>query len=89
MPAKDFLPAAVRAAATDRKLKSGAALFHLGDKTRGACAASIAPATKSSCSSPVPANSSPKRRCFRRPITATPSPAPPRPCGFIQSPPCF
>jgi CRP-like cAMP-binding protein len=35
MPAKDFLPAAVRAAATDRNLKSGAALFHLGDKTRG------------------------------------------------------
>jgi CRP/FNR family transcriptional regulator, dissimilatory nitrate respiration regulator len=35
MPVKDWLPAAVRAAATDRKLKAGEALFRLGDKTAG------------------------------------------------------
>ena len=37
MPVKDWLPAAVRAAAIDRKLKSGEALFRLGDKTAGLC----------------------------------------------------
>jgi CRP/FNR family transcriptional regulator, dissimilatory nitrate respiration regulator len=37
MPVKDWLPAAVRAAAIDRKLKSGEALFRLGDKTAGFC----------------------------------------------------
>ena len=37
MPGKDWLPAAVRAAAIDRKLKSGEALFRLGDKTAGLC----------------------------------------------------
>jgi len=37
MPGKDWLPAAVRAAAIDRKLKSGEALFRLGDKTTGFC----------------------------------------------------
>ena len=35
MPVKDWLPAPVRAAAIDRKLKSGEALFRLGDKTTG------------------------------------------------------
>ena len=35
MPAKDWLPAAVRSAAVDRKLKAGEPLFHLGDKTSG------------------------------------------------------
>lgn len=35
MPVKDWLPASVRAAASDRKLKSGEALFRLGDKTTG------------------------------------------------------
>lgn len=35
MPNKTWLPAAVRSAATDRKLKSGETLFHLGDKTTG------------------------------------------------------
>ena len=35
MPVKDWLPAAVRAAAVDRKLKAGEALFRLGDKTTG------------------------------------------------------
>ena len=35
MPDKNWLPAAVRAAAIDRKLKSGEALFRLGDKTAG------------------------------------------------------
>jgi len=35
MPVKDWLPAAVRLAATDRKLKAGEPLFHLGDKTGG------------------------------------------------------
>ena len=35
MPGKDWLPAAVRAAAIDRKLKAGEALFRLGDKTAG------------------------------------------------------
>ena len=37
MPVKDWLPAPVRAAAIDRKLKSGEALFRLGDKTAGLC----------------------------------------------------
>jgi CRP-like cAMP-binding protein len=37
MPVKDWLPAAVRAAAVDRKLKSGEALFRLGDRTAGLC----------------------------------------------------
>jgi CRP-like cAMP-binding protein len=37
MPVKDWLPAAVRALAIDRKLKSGEALFRLGDKTAGLC----------------------------------------------------
>ena len=37
MPAKDWLTPAVRAAAIDRKLKSGEALFRLGDKTAGFC----------------------------------------------------
>ena len=37
MPVKDWLPAPVRAAAIDRKLKSGEALFRLGDKTIGLC----------------------------------------------------
>ena len=32
MPNHDWLPAAVRAKATDRKLKAGGALFRLGDK---------------------------------------------------------
>ena len=35
MPVKDWLPTAVRAAAIDRKLKSGETLFRLGDKTAG------------------------------------------------------
>ncbi len=35
MPVKDWLPAAVRAQAVDRKLKAGAPLFHLGDRTGG------------------------------------------------------
>ena len=37
MPVKDWLPAAVCAAAVDRKLKAGEALFRLGDKTAGLC----------------------------------------------------
>jgi CRP-like cAMP-binding protein len=37
MPVKDWLPAAVRAAAIDRRLKSGETLFHLGDKSAGLC----------------------------------------------------
>ncbi|HSP49031.1 MAG TPA: Crp/Fnr family transcriptional regulator [Pseudolabrys sp.] len=37
VPGKDWLPAAVRAVAIDRKLKSGEALFRLGDKTAGLC----------------------------------------------------
>ena len=37
MPHQDWLPAAVRAAAVDRSLKSGEALFRLGDKTAGLC----------------------------------------------------
>ncbi len=37
MPVKDWLPAAVRAASVDRRLKSGEALFRLGDKTAGFC----------------------------------------------------
>jgi CRP-like cAMP-binding protein len=35
MPVKDWLPAAARAAAIDRKLKAGEALFRLGDKPAG------------------------------------------------------
>ncbi len=35
MPVKDWLPAAARAAAVERKLKAGEPLFHLGDKTAG------------------------------------------------------
>lgn len=35
MPTNTWLPASVRAAATDRKLKAGEALFRLGDKTFG------------------------------------------------------
>jgi len=35
MPVKDWLPAAARAQAVDRKLKPGEPLFHLGDKTSG------------------------------------------------------
>ncbi len=35
MPVEDWLPAAVRSAAIDRKLKSGEALFRLGDKSTG------------------------------------------------------
>jgi len=37
MAAKDWLSAAVRGAAIDRKLKSGETLFRLGDKTAGFC----------------------------------------------------
>ena len=37
MAVKDWLAPAVRAAATDRKLKAGEALFRLGDKTAGLC----------------------------------------------------
>jgi CRP-like cAMP-binding protein len=33
----DWLPSSVRAAASERKLKSGEALFRLGDKTEGLC----------------------------------------------------
>jgi len=35
MPVTDWLPAAVRAVALDRKLRSGEVLFRLGDKTVG------------------------------------------------------
>ncbi len=35
MPVKDWLPAAARAAAKERKLKAGEPLFHLGDRTTG------------------------------------------------------
>lgn len=37
MPIKDWLPAAVRAAATERKLTAGEALFRLGDRPAGLC----------------------------------------------------
>ena len=37
MPVKDWMPAGARAAAKDRKLKAGEALFRLGDKTIGLC----------------------------------------------------
>lgn len=37
MAIKDWLPAAVRAAATERRLTAGEALFRLGDKTAGLC----------------------------------------------------
>jgi CRP-like cAMP-binding protein len=35
MPVRDWLPAAVRSKAIDRKLKAGEPLFRLGDKTQG------------------------------------------------------
>ena len=35
MPANDWLPPALRAAARNRKLKAGEALFHMGDKATG------------------------------------------------------
>jgi CRP-like cAMP-binding protein len=35
MPVKDWLPAAMRSKAIDRKLKAGEPLFRLGDKTQG------------------------------------------------------
>ena len=37
MPVKDWLPAAVRRAGVDRRLKAGETLFRLGDKTVGFC----------------------------------------------------
>ena len=37
MPVKDWIPAGVRAAAKDRKVKTGEVLFRLGDKTLGLC----------------------------------------------------
>ena len=37
MPVKDWLPATLRAAAVDRKLKAGEVLFRLGDKAAGLC----------------------------------------------------
>lgn len=37
MAQQDWLPAAVRAAASERKLKAGSALFRLGDKSVGLC----------------------------------------------------
>ncbi|HVZ51432.1 MAG TPA: Crp/Fnr family transcriptional regulator [Pseudolabrys sp.] len=37
MTQQDWLPAAVRAAASERRLKAGAALFRLGDKSVGLC----------------------------------------------------
>ncbi len=37
MPVKDWLPAALRAADVDRKLKAGEALFRLGDEAAGLC----------------------------------------------------
>ena len=37
MPVKDWMPTGVRAAAKDRKLKAGEALFRLGDRTTGLC----------------------------------------------------
>ena len=37
MPVKDWLPAAARAKAVERRLKAGEALFRLGDKTTGFC----------------------------------------------------
>lgn len=37
MAQQDWLPAAVRAVASERKLKAGAALFRLGDKSLGLC----------------------------------------------------
>jgi CRP/FNR family transcriptional regulator, dissimilatory nitrate respiration regulator len=37
MAVKDWLPAAARSRAVDRKLKAGETLFHLGDKTSGLC----------------------------------------------------
>jgi CRP/FNR family transcriptional regulator, dissimilatory nitrate respiration regulator len=37
MPDKDWLPAAARTAAVERKLTAGEWLFHLGDKTSGLC----------------------------------------------------
>lgn len=37
MPVMDWLPAAVRALAIDRKLEAGEALFRLGNRTAGLC----------------------------------------------------
>lgn len=37
MPVEDWLPAAARSAAIDRRLKAGEPLFRLGDKTAGLC----------------------------------------------------
>jgi CRP/FNR family transcriptional regulator, dissimilatory nitrate respiration regulator len=37
VPVKDWIPAGVRAAAKDRKVKTGEVLFRLGDKTLGLC----------------------------------------------------
>jgi CRP-like cAMP-binding protein len=37
VPVKDWMPADVRVAAKDRKLKAGEVLFRLGDKTIGLC----------------------------------------------------
>jgi CRP-like cAMP-binding protein len=37
MPVKDWLPVSVRAAAIDRKVKAGEALFRLGDRSAGFC----------------------------------------------------
>ncbi len=37
VPVKDSMPADVRAAAKNRKLKAGEVLFRLGDKTIGLC----------------------------------------------------
>ena len=37
MPVKDWLPAALRVSAVDRKLNAGEALFRLGDEAAGLC----------------------------------------------------
>jgi len=37
VPVKDWMPTGVRAAAKDRKVKTGEVLFRLGDKTLGLC----------------------------------------------------
>ena len=93
MPVKDWLPAAVRDEAIDRKLKSGEALFRLGNKATGlyeviSGRVRLARVDRSGheivlhIAGPV----RPWRRllCFRRPITATPSPAPMRRFASIQ-----
>ncbi len=83
MTAKDWLPATVRAAAIDRKLKSGEALFRLGDKTTGLC--EVLAGRVRMCRvdrvghEVIPYVAGPDEtlaEAFRRPITATPSPAP-------------